>query len=138
MKKNKYLIPAWVMIFAVATLFAFTSNEIEQEPWEVPGKYKKMENPAPDDKESMAIGRSLWRKHCASCHGKGGEGDGSKSAELETDAGDFTSAGFQDQSDGVIYYKTTFGRDEMPAYDKKIPSDEDRWILVHYMRSFAK
>ena len=116
---------------------AFTNITPPQDSWEVPGKFKKMENPYSDD-EAASIGKSLWRKHCASCHGKEGAGDGSKSAELETDPGDFTSAGFQDQSDGVIYYKTTEGRGDMPAFDKKIPSEEDRWILVHYMRTFAK
>jgi mono/diheme cytochrome c family protein len=33
---------------------------------------------------------------------------------------------------------TTTGKDEMPAYDKKIPNDEDRWMLVHYMRTLAE
>ena len=125
------------MIFSVVALFSFSGINF-QDDWEVPGKYRKMENPAPDDKESMSIGKQLWSKHCKSCHGKGGEGDGPKAAELDTPSGDFTTAAFQGQSDGELFYKTTFGRDDMPAYDKKISSDEDRWILVHYMRTFGE
>jgi hypothetical protein len=30
------------------------------------------------------------------------------------------------------------GRDEMPAYEKKIPDANDRWSLVAYMRTFKK
>jgi mono/diheme cytochrome c family protein len=86
----------------------------------------------------MDIAKQLYDKHCKSCHGKVGLGDGPKAKELDTKCGDFSSAAFQGQSDGELYYKTTFGRDDMPAYDKKIADDNDRWLLVHYMRTFKK
>jgi mono/diheme cytochrome c family protein len=37
-----------------------------------------------------------------------------------------------------MYYKTTFGRADMPEFTKKIPSDEDRWLVVNYMRTLAE
>lgn len=125
-----------IVFFLAALSLSFTN--VDQEAWEVPGKYKKMENPTEFDSEGKAIGRAAYNKHCKSCHGKTGLGDGPKAAELDTPSGDFSLAAFQDQSDGELYYKTTFGRDDMPAYDKKIPSDEDRWLIVSYMRTFAK
>lgn len=109
-----------------------------QDNWVVPAKYKKMENPAAWDNESQAIAKRLYSKHCNSCHGKTGLGDGTKAKELDTPSGDFSTAEFQAQSDGVLFYKTSFGRDDMPAYNKKIASDEDRWLLVHYMRTLKK
>ncbi|MFY0687923.1 MAG: cytochrome c [Cyclobacteriaceae bacterium] len=110
-----------------------------QEPWDVPTKYIKMANPTEvDDSENQLIGKQLYMKHCKSCHGKTGLGDGPKAKELDTPSGDFSSADFQAQPDGALFYKTTFGRDDMPAYDKKITSDEDRWLVVNYMRTLSK
>jgi mono/diheme cytochrome c family protein len=74
--------------------------------------------------------------HCRSCHGKTGLGDGSKAFELESDVKDFTSKTFKSQSDGSIYFKIIIGRDEMPSFDKKIREEEDRWMLVNYVKSF--
>ncbi len=126
-----------VLFFLSMALYSFTSVEISGD-WDIPAEYKSMENPVDYDGEAKAIGKSLWRKHCQSCHGKDGYGDGPKAAELETDAGDFSTEEFQSWTDGELFYQTTTGMGEMPAYDKKIPSDEDRWILVHYMREFAE
>ena len=60
-----------------------------------------------------------------------------KAKTLKTFPGDFSSADFQKQVDGEHFYKTKFGRDEMPKFDKKIP-DEDIWSMVNYMRTFKK
>ena len=123
-----------VLLFFGSLIFmAFTEDS---EPWPVPSKYAKMENPTNVDKESLAVGKSLYGKHCKSCHGKTGLGDGTKAAQLETFSGDLTANIYQSQTDGEHYYKTTFGRGEMPAYEKKIPDDEDRWHIVNYMRTF--
>lgn len=108
-----------------------------QDPWEVPAKYKAMKNPVANNAESQALGAAAYKKNCASCHGRVGLGDGVKARTLETFAGDFSGAAYQGQTDGEHFYKTKFGRGEMPAYDKKIP-DEDIWNMVNYMRTFKK
>lgn len=135
MKTNQ--IQFLLILFSAVVLTAFSFRSL-QEPWEVPAKYKKMENPTKATKEDMVIAKGLWEKHCKSCHGKMGLGDGTKAKELDTPVGDFSTAEFHSQTDGELFYKTTFGRDDMPAYDKKIPSDEDRWLIVHYMRTMKK
>lgn len=134
-KRNSIL-----LIAAAATCFFIFSMGfgVLQDAWDIPAKYKKMENPVAWDGEGKAIAKQLYSKHCKSCHGKTGLGDGTKAAELDTPSGDFSKASFHAQSDGALFYKSTFGRDDMPAYDKKIRSDEDRWLLVHYMRTFKK
>lgn len=118
--------------------FVMFSFKGYQEKWVVPEKNQKMENPTKADKENIAIGKQLYDKNCKSCHGKEGLGDGPKAGELETPAGDFSVKEFQSQSDGTIFYKITNGRGDMPEFTKKIPSEEDRWILVHYLRTFAE
>ena len=132
MKTFKILTAIGVISFV---LFSFTS--FVQDEWKVPEKYVNMENPT-DPNEDKSIGRSLYNKHCKSCHGKEGYGDGSKADEVEGDLGDFSSEEYQAQTDGELFYKTTFGRDDMPEYTKKMPDDEDRWLIVNYMRTLAE
>ena len=121
--------------FISVALLSFSG--ILQDEWVVPEKYQNMANPT-DAEEDLNIGKSLYSKHCQSCHGKEGYGDGKKANEVEGDLGDFSSEDFQAQSDGALFYKTTFGRDDMPEYTKKMPDDEDRWLIVNYMRTLAE
>ena len=119
----------------VLTMGLFSFSKVYQNgDWKVPAEAAKAANPVADD-DDLSIGKSLYDKHCKSCHGSEGLGDGSKAEELETYPGDFTSDEFQKQTDGALFYKLTEGREEMPAFNKKIPEDEDRWYLVNYMRS---
>ena len=127
-----------------AILFAFTVKPIdgiviqEGETWVVPANFVKMKNPVAGDAEATDIGKELYNKHCKSCHGAKGLGDGSKAAELETPSGDFSTEEFHSQTDGEIFYKTKEGRDEMPSFKKKIAEDEDIWSIVNYVRTMNK
>ncbi|WP_456376888.1 c-type cytochrome [Lutibacter sp.] len=121
-----------VLTFA---LFAFTT--LTQEEWKVPAKYETMKNPV-DTNTDIATGKSLYNKHCKSCHGVEGYGDGPKAEDLDGELGDFSSEEFQAQSDGALFYKTTIGRDDMPEFTKKLPEDKDRWLIVNYMRTLAE
>ncbi len=132
MKTIKTLLFIGIVSFA---LYSFTT--IVQEEWVVPEKYVNMKNPT-DPAVDMAIGKSLYSKHCKSCHGAEGYGDGSKADEVEGDLGDFSSAEFQSQTDGALFYKSTFGFEDMPEYTKKMPDDEDRWLIVNYMRKLKE
>ena len=132
MKTFKILTIIGVLSFA---LYSFTS--LVQEEWKVPAKYETMKNPVDADTDTD-IGKSLYMKHCKSCHGKEGYGDGPKADEMEGELGDFSSEEYQAQSDGALYYKTTIGRDDMPEFTKKMPDDEDRWLIVNYMRTLAE
>ena len=109
-----------------------------QDPWEVPAKYQKLENPFASDADAENIGKALYNKHCKSCHGKEGLGDGPKAEEVDGDLGDFSSKKFQAQTDGALFYKSYIGRDDMPNYEKKMPEKDDVWAIVHYMRTLKK
>jgi len=115
-------------------LMAFSTGK----PWPVPDNYNTMKNPVACDAESMAAGKALWSQHCKSCHGAKGLGDGPKAATLKTESGDLTSADFHSQTDGAIFYKSSTGRDDMPAFGKKIPEKEDLWSIVNYIRTLKK
>lgn len=125
-----------VLIFVVAFFFLASGYSILQEDWVVPDKYKNMENPYAQVEDEDDIGKDLYSVHCRSCHGKTGLGDGSKAFELSSDVRDFTAKTFKSQPDGSIYFKIIMGRDEMPSFDKKIKEEEDRWMLVKYIKNF--
>ena len=123
-------------VLALIVIFAFAVPQQKVgSAWETPAKYKAMKNPIAGDKASINVCKSLYMKHCASCHGKKGLGDGTKSKSLKTFPGDFSTPEFKKTADGVLFYRLSIGRDEMPAYDKKIGDEEDRWALVNYMKS---
>lgn len=37
------------------------------------------------------------------------------------------------QNPGEVFYKTSTGHKVLPKFEKKIPDDEDRLALVHYI-----
>lgn len=132
MKKAKNLVVLLVVTFGLLSF-----GMILQDEWVVPDEYKNMKNPT-DASVDLDIGKSLYAKHCQSCHGKEGYGDGKKANEVEGDLGDFSSPEFHSQTDGELFYKTSFGYKDMPEYTKKMPDDEDRWLIVNYMRTLAE
>lgn len=132
MKTLKSLLLVAIVSFA---LYSFTT--VVQDEWVVPEKYENMKNPT-DPTVDLDIGKSLYNKHCKSCHGSKGYGDGTKADEVEGDLGDFSTAEFQAQSDGAVFYKSYIGRKDMPNYEKKIPDEEDVWLVVNYMRTMKE
>ena len=106
-------------------------------PWIVPDKYANTPNPLKADAKSLAAGKALYLVNCEACHGKKGLGNGTKAPDLKTVPGNFTKDAFQSQTDGIIFYKMTEGRKEMPKAKKDLPNDIDRWNLVNYLRTFA-
>ena len=132
MKAIKTILFIGIISFA---FYSFTS--ITQDEWVVPAKYENMKNPT-DPSVDLDIGKSLYKKHCQSCHGKEGYGDGPKADEQSGDLGDFSSEEFQAQSDGALFYKSYIGRNDMPNYEKKIPDEEDVWLIVNYLRTLKE
>lgn len=135
----KTSISKFSFFLAVAAL-ALTFSAFKQgaKPWPVPDKFEKMSSPIKSDASSLKEGKELWAKHCQSCHGKNGLGDGSKAAQLKTEPGDFSVAAFQKLSNGNLFYKISEGRSDMPSFKKKVDSDEDIWNLINYIRTFKK
>ncbi|HLO91137.1 MAG: c-type cytochrome [Chloroflexota bacterium] len=131
-----------LVLLASVVAFVFTTMSMTQkpgEPWNVPAKYKSMKSTVKAGDASInAEGKELFNKHCKSCHGAKGLGDGPKAASMKTSTGDFSSKAFQAQTDGEIYYQSIVGRGEMPNFEKKITDENDRWAVVGYIRTLKK
>lgn len=135
MKKIFFILVVTMGLMSIS--FTIINNQ-DRKPWPVPDKDKKMKNPVAADAASLATGKSLWNTHCKSCHGAKGLGDGTKAATLKTDPGDFSKADVQNETDGTLFYRTSEGREDMPAFKKKIADADDRWSIINYMRTFKK
>jgi mono/diheme cytochrome c family protein len=111
--------------------------------WVAPPEERARTSPVPDSPENLQKGRFLYRKNCQRCHGEKGKGDGPSSRYGVKPAEDLTNPAKQAKlTDGEIFWKLTTGlRDGadviMPAYKREIPSDEDRWKLVLFVRTLA-
>ena len=137
---KKGIVKSVVLMFAGMFFISMFSgfSLFQKKPWLVPDNYKTMKNPVASDATTIADGKALYATHCKSCHGAKGLGDGNKAAQLKTEPGNFSTAEFQAQSDGSLFYKTSEGRDDMPNFKKKIPDAEERWSIVNYMRTLKK
>ena len=125
-------------LMVVSLIFISANMAMAQKaggPWTVPAKYKSMKSTVKAGDPSInTVGKDLFAKHCKSCHGTKGLGDGPKSASLKTIVPSFADKKFKAQADGDIYYQTFVGRDEMPNFEKKIIDEADRWALVNYIK----
>jgi len=126
-----------LMIIGIVSFGLLSFSILVQEEWKVPEKYEKMKNTTEASAENVAIGKSLYSKHCKSCHGKTGLGDGPKADGVDGDLGDFSLEEFQAQSDGALFYKSYIGRDDMPNYEKKM-ADEEMWFVIHFIRTLSE
>ena len=139
MKSKTIKIHAPLVAMLLIILMSFNSFNHRDGKWEVPSAAKKMKNPTDKaNKENILIGKSLYNKHCKSCHGKTGAGDGPKAAELDESCGDFTNTDFQSQTDGELFYKTNEGKDDMPSFKKKIKEGEDIWLIINHIRTLKE
>jgi len=132
---------------ALLALYATPAHAQKLAPWVTPKEQRERPNPVAASDEAQKRGRLLYQRHCVMCHGDKGKGDG-PAARLHTERSgrapkDLTDAKVQaGMSDGEIFWKVTTGFREnaqiiMPTFGEEIPKEEDRWKLVHYVRSFA-
>jgi len=123
-------------LLSIVFFIFFGFQSFAQDEWIVPEKYAYTLNPT-FESNFLSLGKGLYTKYCQSCHGKEGYGDGKISKKLRGDVCDFSIDQFQTQPDGVIFYKMTFGRNDMPMHLKQLPNDIDRWLLVNYIRTLS-
>ncbi|MBL0126669.1 MAG: cytochrome c [Flavobacteriales bacterium] len=104
------------------------------EPWKAPPEADKLVDAMANDPKAVQKGQKIFTSLCWVCHGMAGKGDGPNAAALKVHPADLGSRTVQAQTNGAIYWKITHGRGEMASYEQVI-SREQRWALVHYLRT---
>jgi mono/diheme cytochrome c family protein len=115
--------------------------------WIAPAEEKAKSSPVAVTTAGTERGRKLYLKHCSDCHGPKGKGDGPlarlHAQRTSRPPYDLTDPDVQTfLSDGEIFWKVTVGYRKgdkviMPAYKVTVPSDEDRWLIVQFVRTLA-
>ncbi len=104
---------------------------------DLPARYRGLSNPVPNANSNLLTGRRLYVLNCAFCHGVGGRGDGVPAAGLSPRPADLIQEAAK-SSDARLYYRISEGErlTGMPAW-KDILSDQQRWMVVLYLRHLA-
>ncbi|MBI4592899.1 MAG: c-type cytochrome [Candidatus Rokubacteria bacterium] len=98
----------------------------------------------PASPELLALGQRVYDKQCAACHGVSGRGDGEAAYLLYPKPRDFTAAKYRLVStwervpaDEDLFRTISRGMpgSAMPSWGHL--SEEERWALVHYIKTFA-
>lgn len=120
------MIPA-ALVLGVALAFVQT--------WDVPEAERAVKNPLEASPAVLADGEASYKKQCILCHGDSFKGDGSAVAMFPKKPPDLSTTEARKRlTDGEIFYKITVGKTPMPAMESKL-SEEQRWQIVHYVRS---
>ena len=94
---------------------------------------------APAHTPDLAQGAALYQRHCVSCHGVSGAGDGPAAAALNPAPIDFTDAARADLRSPLSLYQATAQGIEgtgMVGYAGAL-SDVDIWALAYYIGTLA-
>jgi len=95
---------------------------------------KKLKNPIPFTKKSIAQGRTTFQRYCTGCHGP----DGKATVDVMGDASDLTSPKTwkNGYTDGEIFRSIRDGENaSMPAFKTQLHQEEDIWNLVNFIHS---
>ena len=119
---------------------------------------KNVTSPFPSSSATQQRGGKLFQVNCASCHGVSGEGNGPMQAKLKESGypgapANLTTGATTKRPDGEIFYIISHGwaatlvaqglsesaasKFLMPPF-RKLISEDDRWMIVHYLRSIEK
>lgn len=131
----------WQVIRYVQQIFA---RPVERDPDEgdPSGDYAGVTNPVPVTVETLDEGKAIFIRECRVCHGDAGTGHGPYRQGLLPLPPDFSDGSYgtlQDPSytDADYFWRISEGLpwSAMPSWRLRY-SEEDRWMLVHYLRTF--
>lgn len=104
----------------------------------VPKEVLTKKNPVPASDSVLEKAKSDYEENCLMCHGETGKGDGPMAAMLKERPADLSDPEImKDMTDGEFWWIITKGVKPMPPFETKL-SDENRWGLVHLVRSMSK
>lgn len=119
-------------------------EDFSKNTWELPEDADKTKNPVEATEESIAKGKELYldrnKGNCVFCHGETGSGNEANFPRLRRKPANISNKErMSSMTDGEVFWKITKGINGiMPAGERKMPNDEERWHVVNYVRTLAK
>jgi len=128
MKTRLYVINILTLLLLFVPLAMMAQSD-----WMVSEEKQNDKNPIPFSSESVKAGKVVYTINCKSCHGDPTKDNTLPLVPKPTDLG--LQAFLDLDTDGAIFHKITEGKATMPQFEK-ILSEEQRWNVVNYIRSF--
>jgi len=119
-------------------------QDFSKNTWELPEDADKTKNPVASSAESIAKGKELYlnrdKGNCIFCHGETGSGNEANLPRLRRKPADLSNKErMTAMTDGEVFWKVSKGIDGiMPAGEKRMTTEEERWHVVNYVRTLAK
>ena len=100
------------------------------------GDYTGVTNPVSLTIQVLDEGKAIFTRECLVCHGDAGRGQGRMRAVIQPGPPDFGDGSYGDYTDADYFWRISEGVpwSAMPAW-KLHYGEEDRWKLVHYIRT---
>lgn len=115
------------LLISIILLICTLNANSQVKPWPVSAEDAGKINPIPVELKNLGIGRNIFTRTCVACHGAKADGKGLIQSTSLIDPT------FQKQSDGVLFFKISTGRDKMPPFTGMLKEDEI-WAVVNYLR----
>lgn len=88
--------------------------------------------------ENIGKGEAIYKKHCLMCHGETGLGNGPAGKRMNPKTSNFhDKEKMATVTDEDLLKQITKGKGPMPPFERKLKENE-RWMVLHYVRTFAK
>jgi mono/diheme cytochrome c family protein len=100
------------------------------------------ESPTGFTAQSVVQGAVIYGRHCRSCHGAEGRGDGPDASKQSVPPADLTAEHLWDHPDGDLFWWVSHGmlgvdgRQVMPGFADKL-SDIERWAVIDFLHANA-
>lgn len=125
-----------IVVLAWITAWAAGSQSHPPGPHHHP-EAQRIKNPIPSDPASIEAGRRSYGRHCASCHGPTGKGDGSMALAGGTPANLIDETWDHGSTDGEIFIVIKEGTsNDMEPYKEKL-TEKEIWHVINYIRSMG-
>jgi mono/diheme cytochrome c family protein len=108
---------------------------------DLPGPYRRMEVPSAwlTSEEARRRGESLFREHCALCHGDRGDGRGVRKEGLTSAPRDFTDSRWRaSTSPRHVFFAIREGLHGTAMPSWKALSEQDGWALTAYVLTLGE
>lgn len=97
---------------------------------------RTLTNPVEPTEKALNQGQALYTSYCYPCHGRAGAGDGPV-AGIYLGVANLSADRIKNAPEGHIFHVITHGLGRMYPHGSQI-APEDRWKIVHYVRTLQQ